>query len=91
MVMGFFDKLFGRDDSTQQPAGRGTWADRPRPLNGQTARQPSDEQALARYQYMLRTAPPDAIEQAHEEAFAQLTPEQRRMAHGATGTHGHAR
>ena len=28
----------------------------------------------------MRTAPPDAIEQAHEEAFAKLTPEQRRLA-----------
>ena len=40
----------------------------------------TDEQAVERYRYMLRTAPPEAIEQAHEEAFAQLTPEQRRMA-----------
>ena len=38
----------------------------------------SDEQAIARYRYMLRTAPPEAIEQAHTEAFARLTPEQRR-------------
>ena len=38
-----------------------------------------DEQAIARYRYMLRTAPPEAIEQAHTEAFARLTPEQRRM------------
>jgi hypothetical protein len=37
-----------------------------------------DEQAIARYKYMLRTAPPEALEQAHEEAFARLTPEQRR-------------
>ncbi len=37
-----------------------------------------DEQAIARYRYMLRTAPPEAIEQAHMEAFARLTPEQRR-------------
>jgi hypothetical protein len=29
---------------------------------------------------MLKTAPPEAIEQAHAEAFAQLTPEQRRLA-----------
>lgn len=29
---------------------------------------------------MLRTAPPESIERAHEEAFAKLTPEQRRMA-----------
>jgi hypothetical protein len=39
---------------------------------------PSDEQAIARYRYLLRTAPPEAIEQAHAEAFARLTPEQRR-------------
>lgn len=36
-----------------------------------------NDQALERYRYMLRTAPPDDIERAHEEAFAQLTPEQR--------------
>ena len=40
----------------------------------------SDEQAIERYRYMLRTAPPETIEQAHAEAFARLTPEQRRMA-----------
>jgi hypothetical protein len=40
----------------------------------------TDEQALERYRYLVRTAPPEAIEQAHEEAFAKLTPEQRRMA-----------
>lgn len=39
----------------------------------------ADEQALERYRYMLRTAPPETIEQAHAEAFAQLTPEQRRL------------
>jgi len=39
----------------------------------------TDGQAIARYRYMLRTAPPEAIEQAHAEAFAALTPEQRRM------------
>lgn len=37
----------------------------------------NDQQALERYRYMLRTAPPDDIEAAHEEAFAQLTAEQR--------------
>jgi hypothetical protein len=39
----------------------------------------ADEQALARYRYMLRTAPPETVEQAHAEAFARLTPEQRRL------------
>jgi hypothetical protein len=48
-----------------------------RPITPQPAPD-ADEQALARYRYMLRTAPPEAIEQAHAEAFAQLTPEQRR-------------
>jgi hypothetical protein len=37
----------------------------------------NDDQALERYRYMLRTAPLDDIERAHEEAFSQLTPEQR--------------
>ena len=37
----------------------------------------ADEQAIARYRYLLKTAPPDAIEQAHAEAFAGLTPAQR--------------
>ena len=41
--------------------------------------QSEDERAIARYRYLLSTAPPEAIEQAHAEAFAQLTPEQRRM------------
>jgi hypothetical protein len=31
------------------------------------------------YRYLLRTAPPRAIERAHTEAFVQLTPEQRRQ------------
>jgi hypothetical protein len=38
-----------------------------------------DLQAIERYRYMLRTAPPDDIERAHAEAFAQLTPEQRQV------------
>jgi hypothetical protein len=38
----------------------------------------SDDRAIERYRYLLQTAPPERIEQAHEEAFAQLTPEQRR-------------
>ena len=41
--------------------------------------QSADEQAIARYRYMLKTAPPETIEQAHAEAFARLTPEQQRM------------
>ena len=47
----------------------------------------TDEQALARYRYMLASAPPEEIERAHEEAFAKLTPEQRRQALGALARH----
>lgn len=73
--MGFLDRLFGRnrpreqETHTDQPASPG----QPRNLSL------TDQQAIERYQYMLRTAPPEAIEQAHEEAFAKLTPEQRQM------------
>lgn len=68
--MGIFDFLFGRDRRNQQS----------RPATGATKRLSSDEQALERYRYFLRTAPPDAIEQAYANAFAQLTPEQRAYA-----------
>lgn len=52
-----------------------------------TPTQTTDEQAVARYRYMLATAPPEDIERAHEEAFAQLTPEQRRQALQALAQH----
>ena len=45
-----------------------------RPLDAQ------DEQAIERYRYLVRTAPPERIEEAHEEAFAKLSPEQRQEA-----------
>jgi hypothetical protein len=41
--------------------------------------QMTDQQAVERYRYLLRTAPPEAIEEAHADAFSRLTPEQRRM------------
>jgi hypothetical protein len=73
--MGFLDRLFGRN----QPHERKTPASPPDD-QGQPQDQPlTDEQAIERYKYMLRTASPEAIEQAHEEAFAKLTPEQRQM------------
>ena len=74
--MGLFDWLFGRkEESRAQPApptSRG-------PDEGGTTPN-ADEQALQRYRYMLKTAPPETIEQAHEEAFAKLTPAQRAQA-----------
>ena len=44
-----------------------------------SAQRTDDEIAVERYRYLLRTAPPETIEQVHEEAFAKLTPEQRRL------------
>jgi hypothetical protein len=86
--MSFFDRLFGRESERQAQApgsGRGApgsgWgspaSSRGAPPSSGGA-QSADEQALERYRYMLRTAPPEDIERAHEEAFAALTPEQRR-------------
>lgn len=65
--MGILDRIFGSDKAPKQ--GRST----------QQHGQPADDQAIARYRYLLKTAPPETIEQAHAEAFARLTPEQRRM------------
>jgi hypothetical protein len=73
--IGFLDRLLGRgtgpESRPQQHAPASSTA-----APGEL----TDEQALERYRYLVRTAPPEAIEQAHEEAFAKLTPEQRRMA-----------
>ncbi|MGJ9403738.1 hypothetical protein [Arthrobacter sp. KK5.5] len=38
-----------------------------------------DQAAIAKYKYMLRTAPPEDMERAHQEAFASLTPQQRSL------------
>src|SRR3954465_9724205 len=65
--MGFLDRLLGREE--------------PAPARQQAPAQPpqrsDDDIAIERYRYLLRTAPPETIEQAHAEAFARLTPAQR--------------
>ena len=68
--MGILDKLLGRDEEPQRGPAQRVGAS-PAPVE--------DEQAIARYRYMLKTAPPETIEQAHAEAFAKLTPEQRNL------------
>ena len=49
-----------------------------RPVASASTAPGADDHAIERYRYLLRTAPPETIEEAHAEAFAQLTPEQRR-------------
>ena len=73
--MGLFDKLRERF-APPAPQGRTPGYSAPQ-SPGRQAKDP-DEVAVERYRYMLRTAPPETIEQAHAEAFAKLTPEQRR-------------
>ena len=70
--MDFINRIFGGgDDREQQPrVARGGPRQAPRS---------ADEQAIERYRYLLKTAAPDTIEQAHAEAFAQLTPDQRQL------------
>ena len=78
--MGLLDRLFGRRRHEHYPpqAQAGGYAGSygaPGPQHGRL----SDSQALERYRYLLRTAPPEQIEQAHAEAFAQLTVDQRQQ------------
>ena len=67
--MDMLRRLFGGDEAERRPA-------RAMPRRRELS---EDEQAVERYRYLLRTAPPETIEEAHAEAFAKLTPEQRRM------------
>ncbi len=61
--MGFFDGLFSDNDQQSRTS----------PSSPRT----EDEIAIERYRYLLRTAPPEKIEEVHAEAFGKLTPEQR--------------
>ena len=78
--MGLLDRIFGR-----RP--RQTAHEYPPGPPGAPAPS-SDEQAIARYRYLLRTAPPEQIEQAHAEAFAQLTVQQRQQVLAQLGAAG---
>ena len=82
--MGLLDRLFGgnRGGGQDQPPRDASRTQGPQdtPVSGRGGPRPAtgDDAAIQRYRYLLRTAPPEAIEQAHAEAFAALTPEQRR-------------
>jgi hypothetical protein len=72
--MGFFSRLFGTEEA-ETPLQRAARSSGTRPA----AAPINEDQALERYRYMLRTAPPETVEQAHAEAFAKLSPEQRQQ------------
>lgn len=70
--MGFFGRLMGvESDANRQPAAAARTTSAAVPVD-------PEQQAVERYRYMLRTAPPETLEQAHAEAFAKLTSDQRR-------------
>jgi hypothetical protein len=81
--MGILDRLFGRTPRGNASYGPtppwGTPPSSPPSSPPPPGRSGADDEAIRRYRYLLRTAPPEAIEQAHAEAFAQLTPDQRRQ------------
>ena len=75
---------FSTGCSARSPARRRPF--RRTPTRGRATRRPrrprqpprsEDEIAVERYRYLLRTAPPQTIEQVHAEAFAKLSPDQR--------------
>lgn len=78
------DKVTGDSRPTPQ---YGAPANRPsaRPQDarpGQPAVTQEDRAAIARYDYLLRTADPEQLEQVHRDAFAKLTPAQRAQVEG---------
>ncbi len=80
-TMGLLDRLFGRRTHASQYGQQqyGHSPDHRMPAQAGRQEQLPDDQAIARYRYLLRTAPPEQIEQAHAEAFAQLTVDQRQQ------------
>jgi hypothetical protein len=65
--MGLVDRILGRKRDLEEERTPATATGTPKP---------ADERAVAEYERLLRTAPPDTIEKVHVEAFAKLTPEQ---------------
>jgi hypothetical protein len=66
--MGFVDRILGRRHDLDEDRSPSSTASPPAKA--------ADERAVAEYERLLRTAPPDTIEKVHVEAFAKLTPEQ---------------
>ena len=91
MVRKVSDKVTGDDRQNGQPQQGGQQPQRGgygapqqgvgRPATGGHAPQGSaaDRAALAKYDYLLQTAPPQQLEQVHRDAFERLTPEQRQQ------------
>ncbi|WP_420362669.1 cation-transporting ATPase [Curtobacterium aetherium] len=82
------DARGGQADPGAQPRGQ-QYGQQPGPQPSGQAQHPgrrsgtpsseADRVAIAKYDYLLKTADPERLEQAHHDAFARLTPEQRQQ------------
>ena len=78
--MSIFDQLPGRRAEPRSGSSRRVTPHLPGVTRAlPSSEQVTDERLVERNRYLLRTAPPELIEQAHAGAFAQPTPEQRRL------------
>jgi len=77
--MGLLDRLRSYLNDDGRGASRPGYPGFGQAPQGRGPARSEDEIAVDRYRYLLRTAPPDAVEEVHAEAFAKLTPQQRRL------------
>lgn len=71
------EDVVGAVNGRSQPAAAPGYPPVPQGRPGAQASSDADRQAIARYDYLMRTAEPHQIEQIHAESFARLTPAQR--------------
>ncbi|WP_345150365.1 hypothetical protein [Arthrobacter ginkgonis] len=72
---------YGNSPYGNAPHDQGQYpgSSQPKAAPGAPAASAEDRAAIAKYRYMLQTAPPQDMERAHAEAFARLTPQQRAL------------
>lgn len=73
------EQLNQRSDDGRRDDGRGQQSRLDAVSAERDGAAPEDQAAIARYRYMLKTAPPEDMERAHAEAFSRLTPQQRAL------------
>ena len=74
------DKVTGDGRSKNappQPAPVSSTSGTPTSGGSASATDPADRKAIARYDYLLKTADPEQLELVHRDAFARLSPAQR--------------
>jgi hypothetical protein len=69
----------GYGQQGQQGHGQQGQQQRPAQQQGAPRATEADRVALGKYDYLLRTAEPEQLEQVHRDAFARLTPQQREL------------